>query len=62
MNKKNLTGLAWQLGKDVFGRYSSCETDRSQTYKLRIREKLVRQYASNVKPDTPTDNSAGAGS
>lgn len=62
MNKKNLTGLAWQLGKNVFGRYSSYETDRSQTYKLRIREKLVRQHASKVRPDTPTDNSADTGS
>ena len=36
---------SFETGKDLFGIASSGESDRSQTYKRRIREKLGEKYA-----------------
>jgi len=41
MQEKN----AYELGKDLFGKYSSSETDLSITYKERIKQKLNEKYS-----------------
>ena len=35
---------SFDLGKDLFGKYSSEETDLSRTYKKRVKEKLGEKF------------------
>lgn len=36
---------AYELGKEFFGKYASGETDRSVTYKERLRKKLYDKHS-----------------
>jgi len=37
----------YELGKELFGKYSSNEKDLSTTYKKRIKEKINAKYSTN---------------
>ena len=36
---------SYEVGQDLFGKASSCESNRSQTYKKRITEKLLEKHS-----------------
>ena len=44
LKMKRTKKTPYELGKDLFGKYESDETDLSEKYKEKIKEKLIEKY------------------